>query len=83
MTAMPSQAIRILDSLEDLCSDQATQVSSKRAAPRTHLAAALSHELNNAACVLEANWDLLDRYLSNLLKQPEEGESIRSFSQNA
>ncbi len=78
------QAERALkDSLEELRRTQANLIASKRAASQGRLAAALSHELNNALSVLEVNWDLFDRYLSGLEQHCEDPQAIQRLVSQA
>ncbi len=73
----------LTDSLEELRRTQANLIASQRAASQGRLAAALSHELNNAVSVLEVNWDLFERYLSGLEQQCEDPQAIQRLVSNA
>ncbi len=68
----------LADSLEALRRAQANLIASKRAASQGRLAAALSHELNNALSVLVANRDLSEHWLSELAGQFEDAEALAS-----
>ena len=73
----------LADSLEELRRAQASLIASKRAASQGRLAAALSHELNNAVSVLTVNSDLFDRYLAGLGQQGEDPEAVQRLVSRA